>query len=126
VARWITLPTALTALKSSIGDGDIGSRFVDTNRFPDCLRYPPLHWSAFAGASTNCSWLENTGTVTGWSHRALNLVTARPCTVDRCVRPHTDANKATVRSLDALACVLPSRLKKGAFATEKGSVQWLS
>jgi hypothetical protein len=26
---------AQTAPKSSIGDGDIGSRFVDTDRFPD-------------------------------------------------------------------------------------------
>ena len=34
--------------------------------------------------------LVETGTVTGWSHRAFDLVTACPCTVDRSVRAHVD------------------------------------
>ena len=78
-----------------------------------CLRHPSFI-GLLSVVRANCSWLENKGTVTGWSQPASKLITARPCTVNRCVRPPIRMPKATVRSRDALAGVLPSRLKRGA------------
>jgi hypothetical protein len=78
-----------------------------------CLRHRP-----FIGLLSVCEHklqlARKQRTVTGWSQSASKLITARPCTENRCVRPPIRMHKATVRSRDALACVLPSRLKRGA------------